>query len=502
MVNIRPDEISSIIREQIDKYDQGVQVANVGTVLQVGDGIARVYGLDQVMAGELLEFEDKTVGIALNLESDNVGVVLMGLGRSILEGSSVKATGKIAQIMVGQDYLGRVVDGLGQAIDGKGDIKGSESRLIESMAPGIISRKSVCEPIQTGITAIDSMIPIGRGQRELIIGDRQTGKSSVALDTIINQKGDDVVCVYVAVGQKASTVASIVTNLQDKGALDYTVIVSASADDPATLQYIAPYTGAAIAEYFMYKGKATLVVYDDLTKQANAYREMSLLLRRPPGREAFPGDVFYLHSRLLERAAKLSDALGGGSMTALPVIETQAGDVSAYIPTNVISITDGQIFLSGDLFNSGIRPAINVGISVSRVGSAAQIKAMKQVAGKLKLELAQFAELEAFSQFASDLDQATRNQLARGQRLREILKQAASNPIPVEEQVAIIYTGINGYLDDIPVDKVIDFVGTLRSNLRTSKPKYAEIIKDTKAFSSEAEELLKEVISSTKQSFA
>jgi F-type H+-transporting ATPase subunit alpha len=502
MVNIRPDEISSIIREQIDKYDQGVQVANVGTVLQVGDGIARVYGLDQVMAGELLEFEDKTVGIALNLESDNVGVVLMGLGRSILEGSSVKATGKIAQIMVGQDYLGRVVDGLGQAIDGKGDIKGSESRLIESMAPGIISRKSVCEPIQTGITAIDSMIPIGRGQRELIIGDRQTGKSSVALDTIINQKGDDVVCVYVAVGQKASTVASIVTTLQDKGALDYTVIVSASADDPATLQYIAPYTGAAIAEYFMYKGKATLVVYDDLTKQANAYREMSLLLRRPPGREAFPGDVFYLHSRLLERAAKLSDALGGGSMTALPVIETQAGDVSAYIPTNVISITDGQIFLSGDLFNSGIRPAINVGISVSRVGSAAQIKAMKQVAGKLKLELAQFAELEAFSQFASDLDQATRNQLARGQRLREILKQAASNPIPVEEQVAIIYTGINGYLDDIPVDKVIDFVGTLRSNLRTSKPKYAEIIKDTKAFSSEAGELLKEVISSTKQSFA
>ena len=502
MVNIRPDEISSIIREQIDKYDQGVQVANVGTVLQVGDGIARVYGLDQAMAGELLEFEDKTVGIALNLESDNVGVVLMGLGRSILEGSSVKATGKIAQIMVGDDYLGRVVDGLGQAIDGKGDIKGTESRLIESMAPGIISRKSVCEPIQTGITAIDSMIPIGRGQRELIIGDRQTGKSSVALDTIINQKGDDVICVYVAVGQKASTVASIVTTLQDKGALDYTVVVSASADDPATLQYIAPYTGAAIAEYFMYKGKATLVVYDDLTKQANAYREMSLLLRRPPGREAFPGDVFYLHSRLLERAAKLSDALGGGSMTALPVIETQAGDVSAYIPTNVISITDGQIFLSGDLFNSGIRPAINVGISVSRVGSAAQIKAMKQVAGKLKLELAQFAELEAFSQFASDLDQATRNQLARGQRLREILKQAASNPIPVEEQVAIIYTGINGYLDDVPVDKVIDFVGALRSNLRTSKPKYAEIIKDTKTFNDEAEGLVKEVISATKQNFA
>jgi F-type H+-transporting ATPase subunit alpha len=502
MVNIRPDEISSIIREQIDKYDQGVQVANVGTVLQVGDGIARVYGLDQVMAGELLEFADKTVGIALNLESDNVGVVLMGAGRGILEGSPVKATGKIAQIMVGEDFLGRVVDGLGVAIDGKGDIKGTESRLIESMAPGIISRKSVCEPIQTGITSIDAMIPIGRGQRELIIGDRQTGKSSVAVDTIINQKPEGVICVYVAVGQKASTVASLVTTLQEKGAMDYTVVVSASADDSATLQYIAPYTGAAIAEYFMYKGKATLIIYDDLSKQASAYREMSLLLRRPPGREAFPGDVFYLHSRLLERAAKLSDALGGGSMTALPIIETQAGDVSAYIPTNVISITDGQIFLSGDLFNAGIRPAINVGISVSRVGSAAQIKAMKQVAGKLKLELAQFAELEAFSQFASDLDQATRNQLARGQRLREILKQAANSPIPVEEQVAIIYTGINGFLDDIPVNKVRSFVDTLRTNLRNSKPKYAEIVKDTKQFNAEAEELLKEVIASTKTTFA
>jgi F-type H+-transporting ATPase subunit alpha len=454
------------------------------------------------MAGELLEFADKTVGIALNLESDNVGVVLMGAGRGILEGSPVKATGKIAQIMVGEDFLGRVVDGLGVAIDGKGDIKGTESRLIESMAPGIISRKSVCEPIQTGITSIDAMIPIGRGQRELIIGDRQTGKSSVAVDTIINQKPEGVICVYVAVGQKASTVASLVTTLQEKGAMDYTVVVSASADDSATLQYIAPYTGAAIAEYFMYKGKATLIIYDDLSKQASAYREMSLLLRRPPGREAFPGDVFYLHSRLLERAAKLSDALGGGSMTALPIIETQAGDVSAYIPTNVISITDGQIFLSGDLFNAGIRPAINVGISVSRVGSAAQIKAMKQVAGKLKLELAQFAELEAFSQFASDLDQATRNQLARGQRLREILKQAANSPIPVEEQVAIIYTGINGFLDDIPVDKVRSFVDTLRTNLRNSKPKYAEIVKDTKQFNAEAEGLLKEVIASTKTTFA
>ena len=502
MVNIRPDEISSIIRQQIDKYDQGVQVANVGTVLQVGDGIARVYGLDQVMAGELLEFEDSTIGIALNLETDNVGVVLMGEGRGILEGSSVKATGKIAQVPVGDGYLGRVVNALGAPIDGKGDISTSDTRLIESIAPGIISRKSVCEPMQTGITAIDSMIPIGRGQRELIIGDRQTGKTSVAIDTIINQKTENVVCVYVAIGQKAASVAAVVTQLEEKGGLDYTVIVAANADDPATLQYIAPYTGAAIAEYFMYKGQATLVIYDDLTKQANAYRQMSLLLRRPPGREAFPGDVFYLHSRLLERAAKLSDALGGGSMTALPIIETQAGDVSAYIPTNVISITDGQIFLSGDLFNAGIRPAINVGISVSRVGSAAQIKAMKQVAGKLKLELAQFAELEAFSQFASDLDQATRNQLARGQRLREILKQPASDPLPVEEQVAVVYTGINGFLDQIAVDKVKTFISQLRSNLKNSKPKYAEIIRTTSALNAEAEGLLKDAIKEVTQSLS
>jgi len=501
MVNIRPDEISSIIRQQIDKYDQGVQVANVGTVLQIGDGIARVYGLDQVMAGELLEFEDQTIGIALNLESDNVGVVLMGEGRGILEGSSVKATGKIAQIPVGDGYLGRVVDALAKPIDGKGDIATTESRLIESVAPGIITRKSVCEPIQTGITAIDAMIPIGRGQRELIIGDRQTGKTAVALDTIINQKSENVVCVYVAIGQKAASVASIVTTLEERGALDYTVVVSANADDPATLQYIAPYTGAAIAEYFMYKGQATLVIYDDLSKQAAAYRQMSLLLRRPPGREAYPGDVFYLHSRLLERAAKLSDSLGGGSMTALPIIETQAGDVSAYIPTNVISITDGQIFLSGDLFNSGIRPAINVGISVSRVGSAAQIKAMKQVAGKLKLELAQFAELEAFSQFASDLDEATRNQLARGQRLRELLKQAQNSPIPVEEQVAIIYAGINGFLDEVEVSRVKEFITSFRTTLTNSKPEYGEMVRSSKTFSKEAEELVKETIASVKASF-
>nr|YP_009237749.1 ATP synthase CF1, subunit alpha [Gracilariopsis lemaneiformis]YP_009294645.1 ATP synthase CF1 alpha subunit [Gracilariopsis chorda]AJO68486.1 ATP synthase CF1 alpha subunit [Gracilariopsis lemaneiformis]AML79779.1 ATP synthase CF1, subunit alpha [Gracilariopsis lemaneiformis]AOM66905.1 ATP synthase CF1 alpha subunit [Gracilariopsis chorda]UAD88834.1 ATP synthase CF1 subunit alpha [Gracilariopsis chorda] len=502
MVNIRPDEISNIIRQQIDKYEQEVQIANVGTVLQVGDGIARVYGLDEVMAGELLEFEDQTIGIALNLESDNVGVVLMGDGRNILEGSSVKATGKIAQIPVGDSFLGRVVDPLARPIDAKGTPDSRETRLIESYAPGIIGRQSVCEPLQTGITAIDSMIPIGRGQRELIIGDRQTGKTAVALDTIINQKGQDVVCVYVAIGQKASSVAQVVSTLQDKGALDYTIVVAANADASATLQYIAPYTGAALAEYFMYKGKATLVVYDDLTKQAQAYRQMSLLLRRPPGREAYPGDVFYLHSRLLERAAKLSSDIGGGSMTALPIIETQAGDVSAYIPTNVISITDGQIFLSGDLFNSGIRPAINVGISVSRVGSAAQIKAMKQVAGKLKLELAQFAELEAFSQFASDLDKVTQNQLARGQRLREILKQAQNSPIPVEEQTAVIYTGINGYLDDIDLSKVKDFVQALREDLRNSKPEFGESIRTTKKLSPEIEELLKQSIEDVKQAFS
>lgn len=502
MVNIRPDEISSIIRQQIEKYDQDIEVANIGTVLQVGDGIARVYGLDEVMAGELLEFEDKTIGVALNLESDNVGVVLMGDGRDILEGSSVKGTGRIAQIPVGDAFLGRVVDPLARPIDDKGEPASNSTRLIESMAPGIIGRQSVCEPMQTGITAIDSMIPIGRGQRELIIGDRQTGKTAVALDTIINQKGQDVVCVYVAIGQKASSVAQVVSSLQDKGALDYTIIVAANADSPATLQYIAPYTGAALAEYFMYKGKATLVIYDDLTKQAQAYRQMSLLLRRPPGREAYPGDVFYLHSRLLERAAKLNSELGGGSMTALPIIETQAGDVSAYIPTNVISITDGQIFLSGDLFNSGIRPAINVGISVSRVGSAAQIKAMKQVAGKLKLELAQFAELEAFSQLASDLDKATQNQLARGQRLREILKQAQNSPIPVEEQTAIIYTGINGYLDDIEVSKVAEFIKELREDLKNSKPEFGESIRSSKKLDASSEELLKRAIEDVKQGFS
>jgi|TARA_Y100000991_G_scaffold24756_1_gene15798 F-type H+-transporting ATPase subunit alpha len=498
MVNIRPDEISSIIRQQIEGYDKEVQVNNVGTVLQVGDGIARVYGLDQVMSGELLEFEDGSIGIALNLENDNVGVVLMGTGLDVLEGSTVTATGKIAQVEVGPSILGRIVNPLAAPIDGLGDIATDESNLIEAMAPGIISRKSVCEPMQTGITAIDTMIPVGRGQRELIIGDRQTGKTSIAVDTIINQKTEDVICVYVAVGQKASSVAEIVTTLTEKGALSYTVIVAANANDPATLQYIAPYTGAAIAEYFMYKGKATLIIYDDLSKQAQAYRQMSLLLRRPPGREAYPGDVFYLHSRLLERAAKLSDELGGGSMTALPIIETQAGDVSAYIPTNVISITDGQIFLSGDLFNSGVRPAVNVGISVSRVGSAAQVKAMKQVAGKLKLELAQFAELEAFAQFASDLDKATQNQLARGQRLRELLKQPQGSPLSVAEQVAIVYAGINGLIDDLEVSQIKTFSANLISYLGSSKPEYGSSIASSGKFDDAAEATLKAAVETVK----
>ncbi len=501
MISIRPDEISSIIKQQIEQYDQEVKSTNVGTVLQVGDGIARIYGLDNCMSGELLEFEDGTVGIALNLEEDNVGAVLMGNGREIQEGSSVIATTKIAQIPVGEAMIGRVVDALARPIDGKGDVATTEFRLIESPAPGIIDRRSVHEPMQTGITSIDAMIPVGRGQRELIIGDRQTGKTSIAVDTIINQKGGDVICVYVAIGQKASTVAQIAGVLKEKGALDYTIIVTANANDPATLQYLAPYTGAALAEYFMYKGKATLIIYDDLSKQAQAYRQMSLLLRRPPGREAYPGDVFYLHSRLLERAAKLSDALGTGSMTALPIIETQAGDVSAYIPTNVISITDGQIFLSSDLFNSGLRPAINPGISVSRVGSAAQTKAMKKVAGKLKLELAQYDDLQAFAQFASDLDKATQDQLARGARLRELLKQSQYSPLAVYEQVAVVYAGLNGYLDEIPVNKIAAFAVGLRDYLKTSKPDYGTIITDKKDLTPEAETFLKEAIVEFKQGF-
>ena len=500
MVSIRPDEISAILKQQIEDYDKSVSVSNVGTVLQVGDGIARIYGLQQVMAGELVQFEDGTEGIALNLEDDNVGVVLMGEGLGVQEGSTVKATGKIAAVPVGDAMLGRVVNALGQPIDGKGDIATTDTRLIESMAPGIIQRKSVHEPMQTGITAIDAMIPIGRGQRELIIGDRQTGKTAIAIDTIINQKGEDVVCVYVAVGQKAASVANVVEVLREKGALDYTVVVAANASDPAALQYLAPYTGAAIAESFMYKGKATLVIYDDLTKQAQAYRQMSLLLRRPPGREAYPGDVFYCHSRLLERAAKLSDAMGKGSMTALPIIETQAGDVSAYIPTNVISITDGQVFLSSDLFNSGLRPAINVGISVSRVGGAAQTKAIKKIAGTLKLELAQFDELAAFSQFASDLDAATQQQLARGKRLREILKQPQFSPLILAEQVAVVYAGVKGMIDEVPVESVVQFCRELREYLKTNKPEYINKIQTEKQLSDDAEAMLKAAINEVKSS--
>jgi len=498
MVSIRPDEISAILKQQIEDYDKSVSVSNVGTVLQIGDGIARVYGLQQVMAGELVQFEDGTEGIALNLEDDNVGVVLMGEGRGIQEGSTVKATGKIAAVPVGDAMLGRVVNSLGQPIDGKGDIATAETRLIESMAPGIIQRKSVHEPMQTGITAIDAMIPIGRGQRELIIGDRQTGKTAIAIDTIINQKGEDVVCVYVAIGQKAASVANVVEVLREKGALDYTIVVAASASEAAALQYLAPYTGAALAESFMYKGKATLVIYDDLTKQAQAYRQMSLLLRRPPGREAYPGDVFYCHSRLLERAAKLSDAMGKGSMTALPIIETQAGDVSAYIPTNVISITDGQVFLSSDLFNSGLRPAINVGISVSRVGGAAQTKAIKKIAGTLKLELAQFDELAAFSQFASDLDAATQQQLGRGKRLREILKQPQFSPLILAEQVAVVYAGVKGLIDEVPVESVVQFCRELREYLKSNKAEFISKVQTEKQLSDEAEAMLKDAINEVK----
>ncbi len=500
MVSIRPDEISSILKQQIADYDKSVSVSNVGTVLQIGDGIARVYGLEKVMAGELVEFEDGTEGIALNLEDDNVGAVLMGEGLGIQEGSTVKATGKIASVPVGEATLGRVVNPLGQPIDGNGEIASSDSRLIESVAPGIIKRKSVHEPMQTGITSIDAMIPIGRGQRELIIGDRQTGKTAIALDTIINQKGEDVVCVYVAIGQKSASVANVVEVLREKGALDYTVVVNASASDPAALQYLAPYTGAAIAEYFMYKGKATLVIYDDLTKQAQAYRQMSLLLRRPPGREAYPGDVFYLHSRLLERAAKLSDSMGSGSMTALPIIETQAGDVSAYIPTNVISITDGQIFLSSDLFNSGLRPAINVGISVSRVGGAAQTKAIKKIAGTLKLELAQFDELAAFSQFASDLDEATQKQLGRGKRLRELLKQPQFAPLNLAEQVAIVYAGVKGLIDEVPEEQVTQFARELRDYLKTNQADFISKVLAEKVLSEDSEALLKNAINEVKSS--
>ncbi len=472
---IRPDEISAILKEQIQSFEADIEVDNVGTVIMVGDGIARVYGLEDAMAGELLEFPGGIYGMALNLEEDNIGAVILGPYNQIREGDVVKRTGRIMQIPVGEAMIGRVVNPLGQPIDGKGPIETKEFMPIERKAPGVVERKNVHEPLQTGIKAIDAMIPIGRGQRELIIGDRQTGKTSVAIDTIINQKGQDVICIYVAIGQKASTVAAIVKALEDAGAMEYSIVVSATASDPAPLLYIAPYAGCAIGEYFTYKGGHVLCVYDDLSKHAAAYRELSLLLRRPPGREAYPGDVFYLHSRLLERAVKLNDANGAGSLTALPIIETQAGDVSAYIPTNVISITDGQIFLESDLFYAGVRPAINVGISVSRVGGDAQIKAMKQVAGSLRLDLSQYRELAAFAQFGSDLDRATQARLARGERLVEILKQDERNPMPVTEQVAVLYAAVNGHLDKIPTARVREFERQFLNYLRTEK---ADILND------------------------
>ena len=471
-MKIRAEEISNIIQQQVENFDKKATKSEVGTVLEVGDGIARVYGLDNVQAGELVEFPGNITGMALNLEEDNVGVVIFGSDRTIKEGDEVKRTERIAEIPVGEGLLGRVVDPLGLPIDGKGPIASTETRLIETIAPGIVDRKSVHEPMQTGLKAIDSMVPIGRGQRELIIGDRQTGKTAIAIDTIINQKGGDVVCIYVGIGQKRSTMAQIVQRLETEGAMAHTIVVSSTASEPAPLQFLAPYSGVSIGEYFRDKGQHVLCVYDDLSKQAVAYRQLSLLLRRPPGREAYPGDVFYLHSRLLERSCKLSDERGAGSLTALPIIETQAGDVSAYIPTNVISITDGQIFLSSDLFNSGIRPAINVGLSVSRVGGAAQVKAMKQVAGTLRLDLAQYREKEAFAQFGSDLDQATQRQLARGQRLVEILKQPQYQPMPWVDQVVSIFAATNGYLDEQPLNALSKFETEFLNFVQTKKSRF------------------------------
>ena len=500
-MNLRPEEISAVIKEQLKNYKNQLEISDFGTVIQVGDGIARVYGLENCMSGELLEFPGNTYGMAMNLEEDNVGVVIMGSDREIKEGDIVKPTGKVAEVPVGDAMMGRVVNALGQPIDGKGPIVSSESRPIEYPAPGVLQRKSVNQPLQTGIKAIDSMIPIGRGQRELIIGDRQTGKTAIAIDTILNQKGEDVICIYVAIGQKKSTVAQLVQNLEDKGAMDYTIVVSATASDVAPLQYIAPYAGCAIGEYFMYQGKDVLIVYDDLSKHAVAYRAMSLLLRRPPGREAYPGDVFYLHSRLLERAAKLSDELGGGSITALPIIETQAGDVSAYIPTNVISITDGQIYLETELFFTGQRPAVNAGISVSRVGGNAQIKAMKKVASSVKLELAQYRELASFSQFGSDVDADTKARLDHGQVLMEILKQPQYQPIPVEKQVMIIYAAVNHVLDDIEVEQVKDFEHKLFEFMDTQYPQVGKAIRSEGVISDATDAQLKEALELCKKEF-
>ena len=500
-MNLRPEEISSVIKEQIKRYKTELEVSDVGTVVQVADGIARVHGLEMAMQGELLEFPGDVFGMVMNLEEDNVGAVLLGDSRSISEGDIVKTTGRVVEVPVGDAMIGRVVNALGQPIDGKGPIETSHFRQIERVAHGVIERKSVDTPLQTGIKAIDSMIPIGRGQRELIIGDRQTGKTAIAIDTIINQKGQDVLCIYVAIGQKASTVANIVHTLEEYGAMDYTTVVSSTASELAPLQYIAPYAGCAIGEEWMEQGKDVLIVYDDLSKHATAYRTLSLLLRRPPGREAYPGDVFYLHSRLLERASRLSDELGGGSLTALPIIETQAGDVSAYIPTNVISITDGQIYLETEMFNAGFRPAINAGLSVSRVGGSAQIKAMKKIAGPIRVELAQYRELQSFAQFGSDLDAATKEQLEQGARIQQILKQSQYAPMPVEKQVVIIYAATRKYLLDIPVDEVLDFEKGLLEYMDAKHADVLEALRTQKVLTDDIEKGIIAAITDFKASY-
>jgi F-type H+-transporting ATPase subunit alpha len=499
---LQADEISSLIKERIENFEIQVDINEVGKVVSIGDGIAKAYGLSNVMAGEMVEFENGVKGMVLNLEEASVGIVVLGEYETIREGMSVKRLGQLLKIPVGESLVGRVVNPLGEPLDGKGPIEATEFRFVEEKAPGIMDRKSVHEPLQTGIKAIDALVPVGRGQRELIIGDRQTGKTTLAIDTIINQKGQGVTCIYVAIGQKQSTVAALVQKLEEAGAMEYTIVVNAGASDPSALQFLAPYAGVTMAEYFRDSSRHAVIFYDDLSKHAVAYREMSLILRRPPGREAYPGDVFYLHSRLLERAAKLSDELGAGSITAFPIIETQAGDVSAYIPTNVISITDGQIFLETDLFNSGIRPAINVGLSVSRVGGAAQIKAMKQVSGTLRLDLAAFRELQAFAQFASDLDEASRNQLERGQRMVELLKQPPYQPIPVEKQVVALYAGTRGYLDDIPVSAITKFEKELYIFMDTKYPNILETIRESKKIDDETEEELKKAIEDFKSQFS
>lgn len=500
-MQIRPEEISSVIRKQIENYQADLDISEMGTVVYIGDGIARIHGLQKAMSGELLEFPNSIFGMVLNLEEDSVGAVILGDFTGIKEGDTVKRTGRITQVPVGAGLIGRVVNALGQPVDGKGPIQAEAYRNIESPAPGVIRRRSVHQALQTGLKALDSMVPIGRGQRELIIGDRGTGKTAVAIDTIINQRDSDVYCIYVAIGQKASTVAAVVDTLRKAGAMDYTTIVMASASEPAPMLYIAPYAGCAMGEHLMYNGKHVLLVYDDLSKHAVAYREMSLLLRRPPGREAYPGDVFYLHSRLLERAAKLDDKRGGGSLTALPIIETQAGDISAYIPTNVISITDGQIFLETDLFFAGVRPAINVGFSVSRVGGSAQIKAMRKVAGRLRLDLAQFRELEAFAQFGTDLDKSTQAQINRGRRTAEILKQGQYTPLPVEKQVMIIYAAVNGYLDEIPLDRVGKFEQEFYRYMDQQHSEVGKQIAETGQLDDDTEQVLKQAIVDFKQRF-